>query len=312
MNKKVLIAAPVHSLLIDGLQQLSYECIQMPAITQQQAYEVLPACVGVITSTRLMLDAPLLDACPQLKWIGRMGSGMEVIDTAYADKIGVTYVASPEGNCNAVGEHALGMLLTLIRKINTSQAELQHGVWKRDENRGMELVGKTIGIIGLGHTGRAFAKKLQGFDLQILAFDKYNTADIPAYVYSVDLFELQRDADIISFHVPLLVDTFYYFNDEFLAALKKPVIIINTSRGKVVSMETLFNGLNTGQVRGACLDVFEEEPPVKLDAGLREKFDTVISMPNVIATPHIAGYTYEALFKMSNALLQKITLLTKG
>lgn len=308
MNKgKVLIAAPVHTVLTDGLEAMGYQCIHQEAITQQLAFSLIADCVGVITSTRLQLNQDLLNAAPSLRWVGRMGSGMEVIDLSYAAHRGVKVFGSPEGNCNAVGEHALGMLLALSRRISWSHTEIKEGVWKRDENRGYELEGKTVGIIGFGHTGAAFARKLSGFDMQLLAYDKYTPQPLPHYVSRCDSLQLIFDtADIISFHVPYQADTMHYFNAAFLAAMQRPFILINTSRGQVVDTGVLVNGLSTGKITGACLDVFEQEPITKATEPLHAQMLQLLSLPNVILTPHIAGYTFEALYKMSAALLSKI------
>ncbi len=305
--RKVLIAAPVHEVLTDGLTAAGYTCVVQEKITQELAYRLMADCVGVVTSTRLQLDKALLDAAPGLEWIGRMGSGMEVVDVAYATQKGIKCYSSPEGNCNAVGEHALGMLLGLIRRIPWSQAEIKQGIWKRDENRGTELEGKTIGIIGFGHTGRAFAKKLQGFDIRILVYDKYDTGDIPAYVTNcAHIDELYAEADIISFHVPLQADTVHYFDAAFLDRMVKPFVLINTSRGPVVDTLALRVGMESGKVTGACLDVYEQEPIAAMSADTGAAFAAIMNLPNVVLTPHIAGYTHEALYKMSKTLLEKI------
>jgi D-3-phosphoglycerate dehydrogenase len=304
---KVLIAAPVHKVLTEGLTALGYECVHHEKITQATAYELIKECSGVITSTRLLLDKGLIDAAPGLKWIGRMGSGMEVVDLEYAKVKGITCYSSPEGNRNAVGEHALGMLLALTHRIVWSDIEMKQGVWLREENRGVELEGKTIGLIGYGNTGSAFAKKLQGFDMNIMAYDKYAPQGIPAHVINcADLQPIFEQADIISFHVPQQADTMNYFDDVFLSKMRKPFILINTSRGAVVNIASLRSGIKNGQIIGACLDVFEEEPLGAMSEGVRAMMNELMNLPNVVVTPHIAGYTFEALYKMSRVLLDKI------
>ncbi len=304
---KVLIAAPVHSVLTEGLAACGYECIVHEHISQSIAYELIKDCVGVITSTRLQLDKGFIDAAPLLKWIGRMGSGMEVIDLDYAADKEIVCFSSPEGNCNAVGEHALGMLIALMRRIVWSHSEIARGIWHREENRGTELEGKTIGIIGYGHTGSAFAKKLMGFDIRILAYDKYKPDGIPSHIVRCDgLEQIFEEADIVSFHVPLQDDTRHYFNGSFIAKMRKPFILINTSRGIVVDTDALLQGIASGKVAGACLDVFEQEPVTKDSQGFS---DLLVALPNVVVTPHIAGYTFEALYKMSKVLLNKIKVL---
>jgi D-3-phosphoglycerate dehydrogenase len=304
---KVIVAAPVHKILIDRLISDGYTCEMHEHITQSVAPQVIEDSVGIVTSTRLMLDIDLIDKAPHLKWIGRMGSGMEVIDVQYAQSKGIACYGSPEGNCNAVAEHALGMLLALIRRISVSNNEVKNGIWRRNENRGVELEGKTIGIIGFGHTGRALAKKLIGFDMNILAYDKYAENDFPGYVKKcTGLNEIYETADIISFHVPQQPDTYHYFDDIFFNNMKNIFILLNTSRGQVVDLLTLHKGINRGKIIGACLDVFESEPISTLEGERKEAIDELLKHPAVMATPHIAGYTYEALYKMSNVLADRI------
>ncbi len=310
---KVLIAAPVHSILPDALAGLGYESLLAEQITQQTAYALIAECEGVITSTRLQLDRKLLDAAPKLRWIGRMGSGMEVIDLGYARERGVACFASPEGNCNAVGEHALGMLLDLARRITWSRNEMAAGIWKREENRGYELEGRTVGIIGFGHAGAAFARKLSGFDVRIMAYDKYHTDGIaPGIIKCETLDELMAEAEIVSFHVPLQSDTLHYLDASFVANMARPFILVNTSRGPVVQMKALYDGLVSGKIKGACLDVFEEEPLAVFSKDNASIFEKMTSTPNVVFTPHIAGYTFEALYKMSKTLVDKLSLYLEG
>jgi len=304
---KVLIAAPVDTVLTDGLNAIGYDCVMSESISQDIAHELISDCVGVITSTRLQLDKALLDAAPALKWIGRMGSGMEVVDMEYAAEKGIACFSSPEGNSNAVGEHALGMLLALMRRITWSHNEIAQGIWLREENRGMEIEGKTVGIIGYGHAGSSFAKKLQGFDAHILAYDKYQPEAIPPGIVKCnDLGLIFEQADIVSFHVPLAKDTRHYFSSDFIEKMRKPFILINTSRGVVVDTAALYNGIKEGKIAGACLDVFEQEPLDAMNGSLRNMINELATSQRVIMTPHIAGYTHEALYKMSKVLLDKL------
>jgi D-3-phosphoglycerate dehydrogenase len=303
---KVLIAAPVHEVLIRGLSDAGYELILAEKITQATAPELIGDCAGVVTSTRLHLDRSLLDKATHLEWIGRMGSGMEVVDVSYATQKGIRCVSSPEGNSNAVAEHAMGLLLALNKRIVISNNELKDGTWEREGNRGTELEGKTIGIIGFGHTGRAFAKKLMGFDMKILVYDKYKQDEMPGYVAHTTLQAIQQEADIISFHVPLQADTIHYFNEKFISDMNKGFTLLNTSRGIVADVNAIRKGLDNGKIKAAGLDVWEEEPLEQMSIEMRTKLDEIIKMPQVIVTPHIAGYSFEALFKMSKVLLEKI------
>lgn len=303
---KVLIAAPVHDVLIEGLTHAGYEIVRAEKITQAIAPGLIRDCVGVVTSTRLHLDKTLLDVATQLEWIGRMGSGMEVIDVAYAAQKGIRCFSSPEGNSNAVAEHAMGLLLGLTKRIAASNNEVKEGIWEREGNRGTELEGKTIGIIGFGHTGRALAKKLLGFDINILVYDRYKQDEMPGYVTHTTLEAIQQEADIISFHVPLQADTVHYFDEKFISGMSKGFVLLNTSRGIVADVSAIKKGLDNGRIKAAGLDVWEEEPLEQMSREMREMLDEIVKMPQVIITPHIAGYSFEALFKMSNVLLRKI------
>jgi D-3-phosphoglycerate dehydrogenase / 2-oxoglutarate reductase len=305
----VLIAAQVHPTMLQVLKEKGYNCIVRETITRAESMALIYDCVGVITSTKLLLDKELLDAAPQLRWVGRMGSGMEIIDVLYAESKNITCVSSPEGNCNAVGEHAVGMLLGITKKIVVANQQLLNGFWKRDENRGFELENRTIGIIGFGHTGQAFAKKLSGFDMNILAYDKYNAAINAGSVKLCSSLEpIFEQAAIVSFHVPLQQDTFHYFNEVFLERMQHKFILINTSRGNVVATGALHQGLKSGKILGACIDVFEHEPFWGTEAPEKLLMQEIIKFPNVLATPHIAGYSDDATRKMTLALLEKLPL----
>lgn len=302
----VLIAAPVHQVLTDGLTRAGYELVFMENITQAVAPGYITECVGIITSTRLQLNKELLDMALNLRWIGRMGSGMEVIDVDYAAEKGIKCYSSPEGNSNAVAEHALGMLLALNKCIVTGNNEIKQGIWEREGNRGTELEGKTVGIIGFGHTGRAFAKKLLGFDVNILVYDKYKQDDMPEYLTNTTLETIQKEADIISFHVPLQQDTVHYLDEKFISDMSKGFIVLNTSRGIVTDVKAISKGLESGKIKGACLDVWEEEPLERMSEEMRAYLNEMLKNPKVIITPHIAGYSIEALYKMSKVLIDKI------
>lgn len=311
MSRRVLIAAPVHPLLPEALAAAGYTSVAAPDINQQTAPALIHECVGVITSTRLQLDKDLIDAAPNLRWIGRMGSGMEVMDVEYATSKGIACLSSPEGNMNAVAEHALGLLLGITKRIAHSAAEVKQGLWLRDENRGTELEGKTLGIIGFGHTGRAFARKLQGMDMRILVYDKLPISDAPDYVtVCPDLKMIWAETKILSFHVQIAPDTHHYLDKTFLMRMQQPFILLNTSRGAVVDTAALKEGLESGKIVGAGLDVWEEEPLNKMSDASRATLENILQHPGVIVTPHIAGYSEEALKKMSQVLITKILALT--
>lgn len=309
MDKKVLVAAPVHPALVDGLEALGYSCVQHPGISNAAAFQIIGTFEGLITSTRLRIDKYFIDQAKALKWVGRMGSGMEIIDTGYATQKGLFYCSSPAGNANAVAEHALGMLLALQHKIVSAHLELRDHIWLREENRGYEIAGKTAGIIGFGHNGSALARKLKHLGLRVLAYDKYqNDFEENGITNCADLSSIYQQADIVSFHVPLTEETTHYFNSTFLDAMERPFVLLNLSRGPVVDTAVLEEGLLNGKITGAALDVWPKEPVEKMDRATKACFDRLMQHPRFLGTPHIGGYTHEALLKMSQILLDKITV----
>jgi D-3-phosphoglycerate dehydrogenase len=307
---KVLIAAPVHAVLIAALEKAGYACVFALDITQEEALATVAQYEGIITSTRLHINKKLLDQAAQLKFIGRMGSGMEIIDMPYAAQKGVVCVSSPEGNANAVAEHALGMLLGLSKQIVKSNNELHQGIWEREANRGFELAGKTIAIIGFGHTGSALAHKLSVFNMTILAYDTNQAISYPDYVKAQeDMQHIYEVADIISYHVPASDENRHLFNEQVVGNFQKPIVLMNTSRGNVVDPEAVAIGLKKGKISQACFDVWEIEPLSKMNEHQKTLFNSLLADDRVLITPHIAGYSQEALYKMSLVLAQKLKFL---
>ena len=305
---KVIITAKSHDYLREQLGKKGYTVDYLPEVTYPELMDIIAGAEGLVVSTRLPIDRPLLDAAGSLRWIGRLGSGMELIDVGYATSKGVRVVSSPEGTCDAVGEHALGMLLGIMNRIAWSHREVGEGIWKRDANRGVELNGKTVGIVGFGHTGAAFAKKLQGFECTVLAYDKYKGGFARGNIREASLEQVCRYSDVLSFHVPLTDETRHMADTALFQSLTQKPYILNTSRGEVVSTGALVAALKEGLVAGAGLDVLENEKLDSYSAAEREQLQWLTTRPNVIVTPHIAGYTHEAFFKMSKVILEKIGL----
>lgn len=306
---KVIITAKAHELLTHTLKQKGFEVIYSPTISYSELYNEMSGVVGLVITTRIKVDANLIDNGNDLKWIGRLGSGMELIDVKHAESKGIKCISSPEGNRNAVAEHVLAMLLSLMNKIHSVQKELKEGKWLRDENRGTELSGKTVGIIGYGNTGSAFAQLLQSFNVTVLAYDKYKFGFSKDYIKEASLEQVCRYADVISFHVPLSEETRHLANHDFFQSLRQKPWIINTSRGPIVNTLDLKNAILNGAIAGAGLDVLENEKPSSYTYEEQTLFEWLTGQPNVIITPHIAGYSQEAFLKMSEVLLQKLGFL---
>lgn len=298
----------VHPVLWERLTAAGHVCIDLSNIPAEGIAEQLAEAEGIVVRGRVLLDAPLLDRAPRLRFIARAGSGLENIDRVACAERDILVLNSPEGNRDAVAEHAVALLLGLMNHVRRADAEVRQGLWRRAPNSGHELGGRTVGIIGFGNTGRAFARKLAGFDVRIRAHDKYVQGFGSAAVIESSLDEVLGDSDVVSLHLPLTNETAHYADAAFFARIARPVWFLNTARGPLTDTAALLDAITAGRVRGAGLDVLEQEERSLL--GLRADADPLLQRlydePRVLLTPHIAGVTEESYFKLANVLADKI------
>lgn len=303
---KVLITDAVHPMLIAGLEYRNYTVDYLPDITYEKVKAIIQDYEGIIVNSKIVCNQALFGDSPTVKWIARLGSGLEVIDAAYCKQKNIFFFNTPEGNRQAVAEHALGLLLALLNNIVRADSEVKNNHWIREANRGEEVNGKTIAIIGYGNTGSAFARVLSGFDVKILAYDKYLDVEKTNQIIPADLPTIFSEADIVSLHLPLTTETIFFADSHFFSNFKKPIYLINTSRGKIVNQQDLIFALQNKQLRGAALDVLENEKLSNFSPTEKQEFEILVSLPNVIITPHIAGWTHQSLFKIAETLLAKL------
>ena len=306
---KILFIDTVHPILNERLETAGYTCIDASQLSKKDCIKEAKNSTGIVVRSRFRMDESFLSGCDELKFIARSGAGMENIDVDYCESQGIDLYNSPEGNRNAVGEHALGMLLSLLNRLHLADREVRSGKWDREGNRGYELDGKTVGIIGFGNNGSAFAKKLRGFDVKVLAYDKYKNGFGTQWIEESDMDIIFKKADILSFHIPQNEETVGIFDQALLSQFSKPIILINLARGKIVDTRTLVEGLKNGKISGACLDVLEYEKSSFesfFEQELPEPFEYLLNSDQVILSPHVGGWTHESYFKLSNVLADKI------
>ena len=299
----------VHEILWDTLSSKGFTCLDKTKVAKEDFFKSAEQCSGIVIRSRFKLYEQELSQLPNLKFIARSGAGLENIDLDYCTTHNIKVYSSPEGNMTAVAEHAIGMILSLFNHLKRGDTEVKSAEWKRELNRGLELSGKTVGIIGYGNMGSAFAQRLRGFDCEVLAYDKYRKGFQTENVQEVSLAELQEKADVISLHIPISEETTYYVSSAFIKEVKKPFFLINTARGNHVKITDLLTALDAGKILGACLDVLEYEKfnfENITSEELPKEWNALIKRENVLLSPHVAGWTKESYLKLSSYLAEKI------
>ena len=307
---KILLLDKNHPLITEQLSEKGFVLEEDFSSSYEQVLEKIHLYEGIIIRSRIPLDAHFLEKAKNLKFIARVGAGMENIDITKAQELGIKLINSPEGNKDAVAEHVIGTLLALINRLFISSNEVKKGIWLREENRGEEILGKTFGIIGYGNMGKAVAKRLSGFGCKTIFYDiKPNLSD--EFATQVSLQELQENADILSLHTPLTEDTLYMIDEEFISKMKKNFYFINTARGKNLETSALVNALKSGKIKGACLDVLEYEKTSFENLETKnEDLEYLLNSEKAIITPHIAGWTHESKIKLAQVIVDKILAFT--
>jgi D-3-phosphoglycerate dehydrogenase / 2-oxoglutarate reductase len=304
---KIMFIDEVHPLFVNEFKQLGWECHEHYSTSVEEIQQMIHLYQGIIVRSRFPLDEDFLRKATSLKFIGRPGAGLENIDVVYCEKRNISVFRSPEGNCDAVAEHTIGMLLMLLNNLKRADTEVRNGIWNREENRGYEIKGKTFGIIGFGYMGEALAQRLKGFGCRIMAFDKYKEGFGNEYVEEVSLETLRSEADIISLHTPQSNETYRLINEDFLRKCSKSIYLINTARGKSLDTKALLAAIDSGKVIGACLDVLEFESSSFMQMSANDTvLQKLLQCDKVLLSPHIAGWTHESQLKMAHFLIEKI------
>ena len=304
MKNNILIVDDIHPVFMEMAEAKGYQCDYKPTIKPDEALQILGDYAGLVIRSKFRLNRQYLDTAKNLRFICRAGAGMDNIDEAYAAEKGIMLINAPEGNMDAVGEHAVGLLLSLMNNFNRADEQIRTGSWQREANRGYELKGRTVGIIGYGFMGKSFAKKLSGFEANVIAYDKYKTGFSDGYAREVSMEEIVKHSDVLSLHVPLTAETDGLINEEYLFHFKKPIFFINTSRGKTARVRAILDAVKQGKILGAGLDVLEVERFPSLAE--QEWFNELKQSGKVILTPHVAGWTFESYRKISEVMGSKL------
>jgi len=302
--KKLLIVDDLHPAFKQKAEKLGYMVDDYPQLSYQETLKIINQYTGLAFRTKFSANKELIDAGINLRFIARAGAGMDNIDELYAVSRGIQCINAPEGNKDAVAEHAIGMLLALMNNLRKADIEIRNGIWDRESNRGYELKGKTVGIIGYGNTGQSLAQKLKGFEVDVIAYDKYKTGFIDAYAREASMEDIVKQTDVLSLHIPLTTETKQMVDDKYLSNFRKPIFLLNTSRGEIVSTQAILKAIKKGNVLGAAFDVLEIE---KFPALQQQKwFNELIQSGKVLLSPHVAGWTFESYRKISEVLAEKL------
>lgn len=304
MKTKVLIVDDAHAVLTQKLDKAGIAYDYRPEFDRTDAEKYISNYTGLIIRSKFQVDQHFIDLANNLQFIARCGAGMDNIDEAYAQSKGIELISANEGNCDAVGEHMIGMLLSLMNHLNRANQEIKTSLWRREANRGFELQGRTVAIIGYGHNGQAMAKKLSGFGVKVIAYDKYKTGFSDQFAKEVSMEEVVKHADVLSFHIPLTKETKGLINEEYLYHFRKPIFFLLGARGGIVQIPAVLKAMDEGKIIGAAFDVL----PVENFPGLKEQswFSDLTSRDNVILSPHVAGWTFESYYKLSDVVADKI------
>ena len=305
----ILIADEVHPSLFTMLDQAGYTYDYQPKISRTELMSALPPFSGLIIRSKTTVDDELLSQAANLRFIGRAGAGLDLIDLDVTARRGIAVFHAGEGNRDAVGEHTVAMLLSLLTNLLKADREVRQGIWDREGNRGYELGSLTVGLIGYGNNGRATAQRLSGFGCRVLAYDKYLTNYGDAYAEEATLVDIMEKADVLSLHIPLTDETRLMVNEAFIGQFAKPFYFINIARGEITSLAAVVQGLESGKLRGACLDVLENEKLIKLTPDQQRTFDHLRQSDRVVLTPHIAGWTHESYVRINEVLVRQINSL---